>query len=68
MSYLEKKFGTLEKDIEKLEKKKTIEALFNDTSISPEEISKKSLELEEVIHSLEKKEERWLELSLKLED
>ena len=36
--------------------------------MSPEEISEKSLELEEVIHSLEKKEERWLELSLKLED
>ena len=70
LSYLEKReFGTLEKDIEKLEKKKkTIEALFNDTSMSPEEISEKSLELEEVIHSLEKKEERWLELSLKLED
>ena len=70
LSYLEKReVGTLEKDIEKLEKKKkTIEALFNDTSMSPEEISEKSLELEEVIHSLEKKEERWLELSLKLED
>ena len=70
LSYLEKReFGALEKDIEKLEKKKkSIEALFSDTSMSSEEISEKSLELEEVIHSLEKKEERWLELSLKLED
>ena len=70
LSYLEKReFGALEKDIEKLEKKKkTIEALFNDTSMTSEEVSEKSNELQEVIQSLEEKEERWLELSMKLEE
>jgi ATP-binding cassette subfamily F protein uup len=70
LSYLEKReFGALEKDIEKLEKKKTaIEALFNDTSMTPEEVSEKSNELQAVIQSLEEKEERWLELSMKLEE
>jgi ATP-binding cassette subfamily F protein uup len=70
LSYLEKReFGALEKDIEKLEKKKkTIETLFNDASMTPEEVSEKSLELQEVIDLLEEKEERWLELSMKLEE
>jgi ATP-binding cassette subfamily F protein uup len=70
LSYLEKReFGALEKDIEKLEKKKqAIEALFNDPNMTPEEISEKSIELEEVTNTLEEKEERWLELSMKLED
>lgn len=70
LSYLEKReFGALEKDIEKLEKKKkTIEAMFNDASMSSDEISEKSNELQEIINSLEEKEERWLELSMKLED
>ena len=48
--------------------KKSIEALFNDPNMTAEEVSKKSLELQEVINALEEKEERWLELSMKLED
>lgn len=70
LSYLEKReFGALEKDIEKLEKKKkTIEDLFNDPNMTAEEVSEKSLELQEVINALEEKEERWLELSMKLEE
>ena len=70
LSYLEKReFGALEKDIEKLEKKKkAIEALFNDPNMTSEEVSEKSLELQEVINRLEEKEERWLELSMKLEE
>lgn len=70
LSYNEKReFGALEKDIEKLErKKKTIETLFNDSTMTPDEISEKSNELQEIISSLEEKEERWLELSMKLED
>lgn len=69
LSYNEKReFGALEKDIEKLErKKKTIEELFNDSTMTTEEISEKSNELQEIIRSLEEKEERWLELSMKLE-
>jgi ATP-binding cassette subfamily F protein uup len=70
LSYLEKReFGALEKDIEKLEKKKiAIEALFSQDSMTQEEVTEKSQELQEVIDLLEEKEERWLELSMKLED
>ena len=70
LSYLEKReFGALEKDIEKLEKKKkTIESFFTQDHISQEEVAEKSNELQEVIQLLEEKEERWLELSMKLED
>ena len=70
LSYLEKReFGALEKDIEKLEKKKkAIEALFTEGDMTQEEVSEKSQELQEVIDLLEEKEERWLELSMKLEE
>ncbi|MDO6599030.1 ABC-F family ATP-binding cassette domain-containing protein [Tenacibaculum sp. 1_MG-2023] len=63
-----REFGLLEKDIESLQKrKKTIEEQFLNVEISPEEIAEKSQELQEIISSLETKEERWLELSMKLE-
>ena len=70
LSYLEKReFGALEKDIEKLEKKKkTIEGLFMEANMTQEEVAEKSQELQEVINLLEEKEERWLELSMKLEE
>ena len=70
LSYLEKReFGALEKDIEKLEKKKKdLEALFMKGDMTQEEVSEKSNELQDVINSIEEKEERWLELSMKLED
>ncbi len=69
LSYSEKKeFGALEKDIERLEsKKQRIEAFFTEDGISPEQVKEKSEELQEVINSIEEKEERWLELSMKLE-
>ncbi|WP_440879631.1 ABC-F family ATP-binding cassette domain-containing protein [Tenacibaculum sp. C7A-26P2] len=70
LSYNEKReYGALEKDIEKLQKKrKTIEALFANGDILPEEITDKSLELQEIIEVIEEKEERWFELSMKLEE
>lgn len=70
LSYQEKReFGALEKDIEKLERKKnTIEAFFTQDGITQDEVNEKSKELQEVISQLEEKEERWLELSMKLED
>jgi len=70
LSYLEKReFGALEKDIEKLEKKKKVlESFFTKDDITQEEVTEKSNELQEVIDLLEEKEERWLELSMKLED
>jgi ATP-binding cassette subfamily F protein uup len=64
-----REFGALEGDIERLQKKKaTIEKEFLNVEIAPDDIAKKSKELEETIDNLEQKEERWLELSMKLED
>ena len=69
LSYNEKReFGILEIDIEKLQKKKTVlEAKFTNGEIAMEEINDNSIELQEIISSLEEKEERWFELSMKLE-
>ena len=70
LSYNEKReFGSLEVEIERLQNQKTrIEKQFLNVEIDPEDIPKKSQELEEVIKNIEKKEERWFELSMKLED
>ena len=69
LNYQEKReFGALEAEIERLQNRKTtIENQFLAVEIAPEDIQKKSEELEEIITSLEEKEERWLELSMKLE-
>ncbi|MDG1039386.1 MAG: ABC-F family ATP-binding cassette domain-containing protein [Polaribacter sp.] len=64
-----REFGLLESDIAKLEKKKTtIESQFSNNEISSEEINEKSQELQKIIADLEQKEERWLELSMKIEN
>lgn len=64
-----REFGALEGDIERLQKKKlTIETAFLNVEIAPEDISKKSKELQATIEGIEEKEERWLELTMKLED
>ena len=64
-----REFGALEAEIERLQNRKmTIENQFLNIEISPDEIQKKSEELQEIINSLEEKEERWLELSMKLEE
>ncbi|CAM1354675.1 MULTISPECIES: ABC-F family ATP-binding cassette domain-containing protein [Tenacibaculum] len=70
LSYNEKReFGQLEVDIERLQKKKVkLEAQFTNGEIAMDDINEKSLELQEIIESLEEKEERWFELSMKLED
>ncbi|MCT4698440.1 ABC-F family ATP-binding cassette domain-containing protein [Tenacibaculum haliotis] len=69
LSFDEKReWGLLEKDIERLQKKKeTIEGKFNRAEFSPEEINDKSIELQQISDDLETKEERWLELSMKIE-
>ena len=69
LSFEEKReFGSLEKDIERLgRKKKSIEASFMDEGITQEQVTEKSEELQKVISSLEQKEERWFEISMKLE-
>ena len=70
LSYNEKReFGCLEIEIERLQNQKTrIEKQFLNVEIAPEDIPKKSQELEEIIKNIEEKEERWFELSMKLED
>ncbi|MCI2228632.1 ABC-F family ATP-binding cassette domain-containing protein [Polaribacter sp. MSW13] len=70
LSFNEKReFGSLEAEIERLQKKKAvIENQFLNVEIEPDDIAKKSEELQEFITALEQKEERWLELSMKLED
>jgi len=69
LSYNEKReYGTLEKDIERLQKKQeVIEAQFADGSIASEDINEKSIELQKIIEEKEIKEERWFELSMKVE-
>ncbi|WKK66066.1 ABC-F family ATP-binding cassette domain-containing protein [Lutimonas zeaxanthinifaciens] len=69
LSYTEKKeFSRLEKDISNLErKKKEIEGMFSNNEIDPDQIQESSLKLQEIIQSLEEKEERWFELSMKME-
>jgi len=64
-----REFGALEGDIERLQRRKTtIETQFLNVEIAADDIAEKSLELQETIDALEQKEERWLELSMKLED
>ena len=69
LSFNEKReFGTLEADIERLQKRKLmIENQFLNVEIDTEDIEKKSQELQEIISNIEQKEERWLVLSMKLE-
>lgn len=62
-----KEFSRLEKDIEKLEKEKsTITALFDNPSLSLDEITELSSKLAVAQASLDNKEMRWLELSEKV--
>ncbi len=69
LSYKEKKeFDGIEGEIEKLNKKKSaIEAQFLDASLSGEEINELSIKLQEISNLIDKKEERWFELSSMLE-
>lgn len=63
-----REFGGLEKSIERLQNKKAfIENQFLNIEIAPEKIEDTSKELQQTIIDLEQKEERWLELSMKLE-
>jgi ATP-binding cassette subfamily F protein uup len=65
LSYLDRKeFNRLEKEIEKLEERKTeITGKFNDPNLSSEDIQKLSVELGQISQSIDEKEMRWLELS-----
>lgn len=63
-----REFKKLEKDVERLQKKKTeLEDLFSNNKVESDKIVEVSNELQQVIEDLENKEERWLELSMLLE-
>ena len=56
------------KEIKELEiQKATIEQLFSDGKVADEDIEQKAKELEAIIQKIETKEERWFELSAKIE-
>ncbi|MCF6214191.1 MAG: ABC-F family ATP-binding cassette domain-containing protein [Flavobacteriaceae bacterium] len=64
-----REFGQLEAAISKLEnEKKIIEKAFENNDIATDKITEVSKNLEEIILTLEEKEERWLALSMKLEE
>jgi ATP-binding cassette subfamily F protein uup len=64
----QKEFQKIEKEIKDLEIDKTkIEQLFSDGKVADADIEKKAKELENLIKKIESKEERWFELSAKLE-
>ncbi|MDG1804537.1 ABC-F family ATP-binding cassette domain-containing protein [Flavicella sp.] len=69
LSYNEKReFGTLESDIAKLEKQKEkIENQFANGEIDPNDVNEVSIQLQKIIDDIELKEERWFDLSAKLE-
>lgn len=69
LSYNEKKeYGTLESDIAKLEKKKAaIEEQFSNGEVAEADINEVSLQLQKIIEEIAEKEDRWFELSAKLE-
>ena len=64
----QKEFNKIEKEIKDLEyQKKQIEQLFSDGKVADTDIEKKAKELENLIKKIETKEERWFELSAKME-
>jgi ATP-binding cassette subfamily F protein uup len=64
----QKEFQKIEREIKDLEiDKSKIEQLFTDGKVADAEIEKKAKELENIIKKIESKEERWFELSAKLE-
>ena len=64
----QKEFQKLEREIKDLEEQKTkIELLFSDGKVAEADIEKKGKELQNLINKMEAKEERWFELSAKME-
>lgn len=64
----QKEFQKIEREIKDFEySKREIEKLFADGAIADAEIEQKANELQKIISEMEKKEERWFELSSKME-
>ncbi|SHJ56384.1 ABC-F family ATP-binding cassette domain-containing protein [Flavobacterium haoranii] len=65
----QKEFQKIEREIKDLEqKKKDIEAEFAQGKVTDDKIETKANELQKIIQSLEEKEERWFDLSAKMEE
>ncbi|MGG7034575.1 MAG: ABC-F family ATP-binding cassette domain-containing protein [Flavobacterium sp.] len=65
----QKEYQKIERDIKDLEAEKAkIEQLFSDGKVADADIEKKAKELETIIKKIEEKEERWFELSAKMEE
>ena len=64
----QKEYQKLEREIKDLEIEKTkIEQLFSDGKVGDADIEKKANELQNIINKIDQKEERWFELSAKIE-
>ncbi|HEU4495798.1 MAG TPA: ABC-F family ATP-binding cassette domain-containing protein [Flavobacterium sp.] len=64
----QKEFQKIEREIKDLEiEKAKIELLFSEGKVADAEIGKKAEELQAILSRIEKKEERWFELSAKME-
>ncbi|MCC9041325.1 ABC-F family ATP-binding cassette domain-containing protein [Myroides sp. M-43] len=64
----QKEFQKLEREIANLEQKKIeIEKLFSDGKVGDQQVETKANELQKVLRDLEDKEEKWFELSSKME-
>jgi ATP-binding cassette subfamily F protein uup len=64
----QKEYQKLEREIKDLEMDKSkIELLFSDGKVADAEIEKKANEIQVLIQKMEEKEERWFELSAKME-
>ncbi|PBJ14553.1 ABC-F family ATP-binding cassette domain-containing protein [Flavobacterium sp. ACN6] len=64
----QKEYQKLEREIKDLEIEKTkIEQLFSDGKVADADIEKKANELQNIINKIDSKEERWFELSAKIE-
>ncbi|MGO4770104.1 ABC-F family ATP-binding cassette domain-containing protein [Flavobacterium sp. W22_SRS_FK3] len=64
----QKEYQKLEREIKDLEIEKTkIEQLFSDGKVADADIEKKANELQNIITKIDQKEERWFELSAKIE-
>ncbi|WLD22764.1 ABC-F family ATP-binding cassette domain-containing protein [Flavobacterium dauae] len=64
----QKEFSKIEREIKDLEyQKKQIEDGFSNGTVSDDEMITKGVELQKIIETIEEKEERWFELSAKME-
>lgn len=64
----QKEYQKLEREIKDLEIEKIkIEQLFSDGKVADADIEKKANELQNIINKIDQKEERWFELSAKIE-